>query len=76
MARSVQEPTDEAPPIDPEAVDRAYRRHRAQRRARSERSRATKRAGRRFWFVLLVLLVGSVAIAAAAWQEIQRLFGL
>lgn len=76
MARSVQEPTDDAPPIDPEAVARAYRVHRARRRARVERKRAIRRAGRRFWLVLLLLLAGAVTIAAAVWQEIQRLFGL
>ena len=76
MARSVQDPTDDAPPVDPEAVSRAYRVHRARRRARVERTRATRRAGRRFWLVLLLLLSGSVAIAALAWQEFQRLFGL
>jgi len=67
---------DAPPPFDPVAVDRAYLHERARRRARSERSQARKRAGLRFWFVLLVLLVASVVLTVTIWREIERLFGL
>jgi len=67
---------DEAPPLDPEAIDRAYWYHRARRRARTEHRRATKRAGARFWLVLLILLAVTVAIVVFIAQEVQRLFGI
>ncbi len=68
---------DEAPPtFDPVAVDRAYLHERARRLARSERSRARKRAGLRFWFVLLVLVAASIGLTVTIWREIERLFGL
>ena len=45
-------------------------------RARSERSRARRRAGLRFWLVLLGLVVVSVLLTLTIWREVERLFGL
>jgi hypothetical protein len=70
-----QQPAN-GPPIDPTAVSRAYRFHRARRRARLERTRATRRAGVRFWFVLVLLLAASAALAVTFWRQVQELFGL
>ena len=67
---------DEAPPIDPVAIHRAYRLERARRRVRDERRRASRRAGRRFWFILLGLLAACVVLAVTVWNEVERLFGL
>jgi hypothetical protein len=72
---------DGAPPIDPApfdplAVDRAYLHERARRRARFERSRARRRAGLRFWIVLLGLVAVSVLLTLTIWREVERLFGL
>jgi hypothetical protein len=67
---------DDAPPFDPVAVDRAYLAERARRRARIERTRARRRAGLRFWLVLLVLLGASLLLTLTIWREIERLFGL
>src|SRR5262245_39146529 len=39
----------DAPPVDPQAVDRAYRFYRAQRHAKVEHRRATRMAHVRFW---------------------------
>ncbi len=69
-------PAVDQPPIDPGAVRDAYRLQRARRKARTAHRRRTKRAGIRFWLVLLVLLVASVAVAVTIWHEIQQLFGL
>ena len=63
-------------PIDPSAVDRAYLQERARRRARIERSRARRRAGLRFWIVLLGLVAVSVLLTLTIWREVERLFGL
>ena len=77
MAERVREvQSGEVPPVNPDAVDRAYRLHRARRRARLERRRATKRASLRFWVVLVVLLAASVFLAVTIWREVERLFGL
>ena len=77
MAQPLRTPAeDEAPPIDPAAVDRAYRVERARRRLRDERRRASRRANRRFWLVMLALLAACVLLALTVWNEIERLFGL
>jgi hypothetical protein len=76
---STQEAPDETadvPPIDPTAVSRNYRFHRARRRARLERTRAMRRAGIRFWVVLVLLLAASVVLAVTFWRQVQELFGL
>lgn len=67
---------DDAPPIDPGAIDRAYRLERAKRRARIERTRARRRAAVRFFGVLALLIALSVFLTLTIWQQIQRLFGL
>jgi hypothetical protein len=69
-------PQRERPPVDPHAVERAYRLERAKRRARLERQRARRLAGLRFSLVVVALLVISIVLVFAVWQEIQRLFGL
>ncbi len=82
MAPELREPAsgDEAasdlPFVDHEAVRETVRLHRARRRARTERRKRSRHAGIRFWLVLIVLLVVSVALSITIWREIQRLFGL
>jgi hypothetical protein len=66
----------EDPPVDPGAVDRAYRQHRARRRARVEHSRRARHASVRFWIVLWILLFASVLLALTIWDQMQSLFGL
>jgi len=67
---------ESAVPLDPYAVERAYRLHRARRRARVERHREQRRAGLRFWLVVLVLVAASLALGVLIVQEVQRLFGV
>lgn len=77
VARNAQRAAaDDAPPLDPDAVQDAYRLHRARRMARIEQRRRSKRAGIRFWLVLAVLLALSVALGVTIWREVQQLFGL
>lgn len=85
MADNVREATptgvadvapDEAPTLDPDAVARSYRLHRARRKARVEHRRRTKWAGARFWVVLMLLVVVFCFLALTTWREAGRLFGL
>jgi hypothetical protein len=78
MAQPAQRrsPRTDAPPLDPTAVDRAYRFYRAQRYARTEHRRATRHARLRFWVVVALLLLACLVLAVTVWDEIERLFGL
>ena len=67
---------DDVPVVDHEAVRDTVRLHRARRKARIEHRKRTRRAGIRFWLVLLLLLVASVVLSVTIWHEIQNLFGL
>jgi hypothetical protein len=71
-----QDAVEDPPPIDPAAIDRAYRFHRARRHAREERQRERGLARLRFWVVLLSLLVLTAYLSLIAWRQIERLFGL
>ena len=68
--------TETEPPLDPYAVADAYRLHRARRRARVEHLREKRRAGLRFWLVVLVLIAASVALVVLVADEVQKLFGI
>jgi len=67
---------EEDPPVDPEAVERAYRFHRARRAARAERHREKRRAGFRFWLVLALVVAATALLAVWTLGEIERVFGL
>ncbi len=69
-------PLEDEPPIDPEAVSRAYRHHRARRAAKAKRHREKRLAGIRFWIVLALVLVVAGVLAARTLGEIERVFGL
>jgi hypothetical protein len=63
-------------PLDPTAVQRRYLLERARRRARERHKQETTLARFRFYAVMLVLGVVSIAVLVLIWHEIQRLFGL
>jgi hypothetical protein len=67
---------EEAPSLDPRAIERNYRRERARRRAKVERRSATKRSNVRFWVTLLILAFVTAFVILAAWHEVQTLFGV
>jgi len=75
-ARRITTPVPDEPPFDPEAIDRAYRLHRARRRARVERSRERSRARIRFFVVVFLLVAAAIALLLTLWHEIQSVFGL
>jgi hypothetical protein len=67
---------EDPPALDPSAVDRAYRFHRARRRAREDRVRERSLARLRFLAVLLTLLVLAAYLALVVWRQVEQLFGL
>lgn len=73
-ARRIAAPDE--PPVDPDAIDRAYRYHRARRNARLRRKRETARARLRFVIVLCVLVGLAVFLMLTIWHEVQNVFGL
>jgi hypothetical protein len=72
--RSVAAP--EEPPVDPEAVDRAYHYHRARRNARLRRKRERTQARLRFVLTFLVLVGLAIFLMLTTWNEIEKVFGL
>jgi hypothetical protein len=75
-ARRRQALEDDAPSLDPAAVEHAYRRERARRRARDERQHAARNSNARFWVVLTALLLLTVIFALTAWRELHSTFGI
>ena len=73
---SARDRAEEAPPLDPGAVERAYRLHRARRAARARWHRERKWAGVRFWLVLALVVAMAVLVATRTLGEIERVFGL
>jgi hypothetical protein len=71
-----QSPDDDAPSLDPAALERAYLREKARRRARSQRRNAARSSNARFWVVLAVLVFLTVFLSLAAWHQIQTTFGI
>jgi nitroreductase len=69
-------PAPDEPPVDPEAIGRAYRRHRARRRLRVERRREQARARLRFFAVVLLLVAAAAVLLITLWREVQSVFGL
>jgi len=75
-ARDLQVLPDDAPSLDPRAIERNYRRERARRRARIERRSAGRRSSIRFFIVLVALGFATAFLILAAWHELQTLFGV
>ncbi len=77
-APTTEEPfqLEDGPPLDPEAVSRAYLKHRARRAAKAKRHREKRWAGVRFWVVLALVVVVTGVLAARTLGEIERVFGL
>jgi hypothetical protein len=63
-------------PVDPTAIDRAYRLYRAQRRAKIARRREQARARLRFLVTFVVLVALAIVLMLTLWHKIQSVFGL
>jgi hypothetical protein len=68
--------SEESPPIDPGAVERAYRFHRARRAARARRHQENRLASIRFWLILALAVLVAALLTARTMGEIERVFGL
>lgn len=66
----------EDPPVDPQAIDRAYHYHRARRNARIRRKREKSRARMRFVLTFVVLVGFAIFLMLTTWHEVQKVFGL
>jgi hypothetical protein len=75
-ARQTVPDFDDAPSLDPLAIERNYRRERARRRAQIERRSRARRSDVRFFVTLLVLSFVTAFVILAAWHEVQTLFGV
>jgi hypothetical protein len=64
------------PPVDPDAVDRAYHYHRARRNARLRRQREKTSANLRFIVTVAVLAGLALFLLLTIWNEVQKVFGL
>jgi len=73
-ARRVAVPDE--PPVDPEAIDRAYHYHRARRNAKLRRKREKARANLRFALVVSVLVALAIFFMLSIWHKVQNVFGL
>lgn len=69
------EPRDD-PPVDPEAISRAYHYHRARRNARLRRKREKARARVRFIVAFTLLVAFAIFLIVTIWNEVQKVFGL
>jgi hypothetical protein len=67
---------EEAPSLDPAAIERAYRRERTRRHVRSTRREFARSSNARFYVALAVLLFLTVVIALSALRVIQQTFGI
>jgi hypothetical protein len=68
--------TDDAPSLDPLAIERAYRRERHRRRQRVERRSEARRSHVRFWVTMFVLAFATAFIVLASWHKVQTMFGI
>jgi hypothetical protein len=75
-ARRTREIPEDAPSLDPLAIERNYRRERARRRARLDRKSAVRRSDVRFFVTLGILAFVTAVVILAAWHEVQTLFGV
>ena len=76
MAKVGPTTSEEAPPLDPGAIERAYHFHRAKRAARERRHHESRLAGVRFWLILALVVLVAALLAARTMGEIERVFGL
>ncbi|MGZ4380181.1 MAG: hypothetical protein ACXVZ3_01980 [Gaiellaceae bacterium] len=70
------QPLEDDPPTDPNAVGEAYRFHRARRRAHVRHRQEKRKAGLRYYVVLLMLLLGTLVIAVTIWSQVRKAFGI
>ena len=78
MAQPARTPRRARPtaPVDPHAIERAYRLEKRKRRARLERNPEHKPANLRFYVALASLVILTAVVVVTVMREIERLFGV
>lgn len=64
------------PPVDPDAVAKAFIRERARRVAREEHIVEQRKSRIRYWIVVAALFLTAVVLAASIWDQLKTLFGI
>ena len=70
---AAQEPR---PPVDPDAIAKAFIRERARRVARDDHTVDQRKARIRYWIVVATLFLTAVVLTASIWDQLKTLFGL
>ncbi len=78
MAQAATKPPSEGtePPLDPDAVAKAFIRERARRVAREKHLEEQRKARIRYWIVIVALFFAAVILTASIWDQVKTLFGV
>lgn len=78
MAKAAAQPPPEGaePPLDPDAVAKAFIRERARRVAREQHVIEQRKARIRYWIIIATLILAAVILTASIWDQLKTLFGI
>lgn len=78
MAQAATKPPSRGsePPLDPDAVAKAFIRERARRVAREKHIEEQRKARIRYWIVIVALIFAAVILTASIWDQLKTLFGI
>ncbi len=71
-----QSPKETEPPLDPDAVAKAFIRERARRVARDQQIVEQREARIRYWIVIAALIFAALILTASIWEQLKTLFGI
>ena len=71
-----QSPKEPGPPLDPDAVAKAFIRERARRVARDQQIVEQREARIRYWIVVAALIFAAFILTASIWEQLKTLFGI
>jgi hypothetical protein len=71
-----QSPNEPQPPLDPDAVAKAFIRERARRVARDQQIAEQREARIRYWIIVAALIFAALILTASIWDQLKTLFGI